>query len=92
VERAFYFWHKTEGCTGLTLDCNYQRCKAATQSAAAENQKNPQITPKSRALQYQKVDNHILLLHIVVKHLSGHPSVSTLVLPMLRLLITKKRN
>lgn len=76
----------------VTLDCSFRWCKVATQSqsTSAENLKTKQrksqnATPTSRALQYQKVA--MLLLHIAVKCLSGHPSVSRLVCPMLRLLV-----
>lgn len=92
-ERAFYFWHKTEGYTGY----NSRLLLPTVQSSDSlhcwwELNKNPNRTPKTRALQYQKVDNHTLLLHTLVKHLSGHPSFSTLVLPTLRLLVINKES
>lgn len=91
VERAFYFWHKTEGCAGYNSRLQLPMVQSRDPICCCWQLKKPQnTTPKSRALHYHKVDNHILLLHIAVKCLLGYPSVSRLVLPILRLLVTKK--
>lgn len=89
-DEQFTFGIRQRAVLDVTLDCSFRWCKVATQSTSAENLKTKQrksqnATPTSRALQYQKVA--ILLLHIAVKCLSGHPSVSRLVCPMLRLLV-----